>query len=405
MPTDEPILYTSGPCSPRSRRWEPWLCTLLLVIAGCGGSPERRSAAPLPTLLIEARGALERGDVVQARRIFASLESPEQPASLRGMARLGLGRCALASGNTTEAIRHLEVARKILDSGAQRARALLYLGEAQLRSGATNTGLNHLENAYTALSDAEDRSRAAYLITNSLDHLGDPVPALYRNAAGNHDFPEYSSIWLKPAVISIVEEPVKPPPTVKPAVTRLTPPPRIRIQQRTSWNARPVRTGAVQPMSRPDRITVHHTADQPAIASIGLRNPQEYLQRIQQYCQSPNLKWGDIGYHYLISSDGRIWEGRPIRYQGAHAGNNSLNRGNIGIALIGNFDEKRPSSKQVESLGSLLGALSSLHKIRPTRIYSHKDLRDTGCPGKHLQSILSTLVANLNRSDQARRAR
>ena len=157
-------------------------------------------------------------------------------------------------------------------------------------------------------------------------------------------------------------------------------------------------------MSRPTRITVHHTADQPAIAALGIREPKAYLRRIQDYCTG-SLKWGDIGYHYLISSDGRIWEGRPLKYQGAHAGNNSLNRGNIGIALIGNFDEDRPSSSQVKSLGSLLSALTSVHGIGSNRIYGHQDLRDTGCPGTHLQAVLSRLVSKLNRISTARKTR
>ncbi len=373
----------------------------MVLVSGCGGTPPRRTPLPQPTALLDARGALEQGKIVRARQIFSSLESPERPLSLRGMARIGLGRCAIAEGDLDEAIRHLGVARKLLPSGSQHARVRLYLGEAQLRAGAINSGLNHLETAFPSLVDADDRSRAAFLITGTLDQLGDAVPALYRTAAGGHSYPEYSSIWrrTRPAPPTVVAVPtVQPPVQIRPTH------PRLKIHQRNSWNARPVRTRSVVPMSRPTRITVHHTADQPAIAALGIREPKAYLRRIQDYCTG-SLKWGDIGYHYLISSDGRIWEGRPLKYQGAHAGNNSLNRGNIGIALIGNFDLDRPSSSQVKSLGSLLSALSTVHGIASSRIYGHQDLRDTGCPGTHLQAVLSRLVAKLNRTSTARKTR
>jgi hypothetical protein len=125
---------------------------------------------------------------------------------LRGLARIGLGRCAIAEGDLDEAIRHFGVARKLLPSGSQHARVRLYLGEAQLRAGAINSGLNQLETAFPSLVDADDRSRAAFLITGTLDQLGDAVPALYRTAAGGHSYPEYSSIWrrTRPAPPTVV---------------------------------------------------------------------------------------------------------------------------------------------------------------------------------------------------------
>jgi hypothetical protein len=43
---------------------------------------------------------------------------------------------------------------------------------------------------------------------------------------------------------------------------------------------------------------------------------------------------GDIGYHYIVDRSGAIWQGRRIRYQGAHA-RGSANNGNIGIVLLG----------------------------------------------------------------------
>ena len=52
--------------------------------------------------------------------------------------------------------------------------------------------------------------------------------------------------------------------------------------------------------------------------------------------------WADIGYHYVIDRQGRIWEGRELSWKGAHAGNKQANENNVGIALIGNFENVEP---------------------------------------------------------------
>lgn len=44
----------------------------------------------------------------------------------------------------------------------------------------------------------------------------------------------------------------------------------------------------------------------------------------------------DVGYHYAIDTDGRIYEGRPIEIKGAHV--NNANTGVIGIVLLGDFE-------------------------------------------------------------------
>ena len=92
-----------------------------------------------------------------------------------------------------------------------------------------------------------------------------------------------------------------------------------------------------------------------------------------------------------------------MKYQGAHAGNPTLNRGNIGIALIGNFDRTKPSTAQVRSLQNLLASLCDLYRIQPSKIFGHGDLKTTGCPGRHLRSILRELVRKLENSNLSHR--
>ena len=374
------------------------LLILPLLVSGCGGGPDPRLAAPVTAPFENIEQLIDSRKTAQARRQLEPYASPEQPNAIRGQARLGLGRCALAEKNLDEAFRHLDKARKLLPEGKIRARAQLYLGEVLLRKKAVNSALNQLESAFDRLARRDLRTRAAFMIVRTLDESDDKVPTLYRDAMGDAYFPEYSGIWSTPR--PTIEKSSGPPLPEKTTVIskpkKLTPPrSRIRLYKRNQWSAKPVRKSSVNPMTRPFRLTVHHTADQSNLESLGASNPREYLQRLQGYCQN-NLDWGDIGYHYLISKDGRIWEGRPMKYQGAHAGNHSLNRGNIGVALIGNFDKIRPSTAQIRSLQQLIEDLRTLYKIPPSKIFGHGDLKETGCPGTYLKDVLGELIRRMD---------
>ena len=369
-----------------------------MFLIGCSSGPNRRAVLqdPFPIPTEEFESLLARGKTYQARALLEPLASPEQANSIRGLARLGLGRCDLVDLKIEDSVRHLNKARKLLPPGPDQARAQFYLGVAYLRNKSVMSALNHLEAAFSGVRDPDLKTRAAYLISRTLDELGDPVSTLYRNTAGDKYFPEYSGIWARPTS-AIVKSTVEISPkisTPKKEVRKLTPPPRLKLIKRNQWSAGPVRKASVNPMTRPFRITVHHTADQENLSAIGKSDPQEYLQILQRYCQN-TLDWGDIGYHYLISKDGRIWEGRSMRYQGAHAGNSTLNRGNIGIALIGNFDHEKPSTAQIRSLQNLLSGLCDNYSISPGKIFGHGDLKTTGCPGRHLSEILRELIRKL----------
>ncbi len=359
--------------------------------------------ATIPAPLGEFESLIAEGKTFQARSLLEPYASPEQSNTVRGLARLGLGRCDLIDRRIDDAIRHLDKARRLLPPGPDQARAQLYLGEAYLRNKAVMTALNHLESAFDGLRDADLKSRASYMIVRTHDELGDPVPIIYREAAGKSYFAEYSEIWSQPQPVTVKSTVDLSPAssTSKPKVKALTPAPALKLYKRNQWGSRPVRKSSVSPMSRPFRMTVHHTADQDSLDNIGQSDPREYLKILQRYCQD-TLDWGDLGYHYLISKDGRIWEGRPLKYQGAHAGNTALNRGNIGIALIGNFDEDKPSTAQIRSLQSLLGTLCIIYEISPGKIHSHGDLRTTGCPGKNLDPVLRELVRKLKSSAWAK---
>ena len=102
--------------------------------------------------------------------------------------------------------------------------------------------------------------------------------------------------------------------------------------------------------------------------------------------------WGDIGYHYLIDPDGRVYEGRRLKWQGAHAtGSNNID--NIGVCMIGNFAIERPTAAALNALDALLVDLRGKYGIPRSELHGHQHFTNTECPGVHLSAWLSRYKA------------
>ena len=173
---------------------------------------------------------------------------------------------------------------------------------------------------------------------------------------------------------------------------------QIEVVSRASWGARRPRVDRMEPMGRPTRITVHHSA----LWSSDSQAQAFKFARIFQRTHMQDRSWGDLGYHWLIDRQGRILEGREMRYQGAHAGNGASNRHNIGICLLGNFEPGRaeraqhPSNAQVASLEKLIHALARRWSIPPGQILTHQEVHPNGqaataCPGIWLSPVVAQI--------------
>lgn len=173
------------------------------------------------------------------------------------------------------------------------------------------------------------------------------------------------------------------------------------VQPRKAWQAVAPDRGNITPMGRIHRVTIHHSAmyfrdTRPASCSA-------QIQRIQRD-HMRNRDYGDIGYHYLIDPSGRIWQGRELRYQGAHA-SGSNNAGNVGICLLGNFVRGRngqgPTQSQVSALRQLTAVLVQRHGIRAEAIFSHSDFKATDCPGALMLPVVDQLVRDMHKQGAA----
>lgn len=152
---------------------------------------------------------------------------------------------------------------------------------------------------------------------------------------------------------------------------------------RSTWTRQSVIRSLANPMNGVNRITIHHDA----IPAQRLRTQSDAIARLNSVRQS-HLKegWADIGYHYVIDPQGRVWEGRPLTFQGAHV--KDTNEHNIGVMCMGNFDQHRPTSSQIASLDGFVAVLMRRHRIPANRVYTHQELMATRCPGRNLQSYM-----------------
>lgn len=104
--------------------------------------------------------------------------------------------------------------------------------------------------------------------------------------------------------------------------------------------------------------------------------------------------WDEMGYHFVIDNgnggpDGKVEIGSRWRKQkwGAHTktANNEYNNFGIGICLVGNFMNRMPSARQLESMRQLVKYLMVAHDIPPQNVIAHKDapvLKKTECCGR-----------------------
>ncbi|MER6625154.1 peptidoglycan recognition protein [Streptomyces sp. NPDC000931] len=187
--------------------------------------------------------------------------------------------------------------------------------------------------------------------------------------------------------------------------------PRPAIVTRRGWGAdeslrekRFVYTGKVK------AAFVHHTA-----SGNGYKCSQapSLIRGFHRY-HVRSLGWRDIGYNFLVDKCGRIYEGRaggvakPVK--GAHT--LGFNTNTTGIAVIGSYGSKKPSSSAVKAVARLTAWKLGLHgmnpraktylksaggnlyrkgkKVRLNVISGHRDGFNTSCPGGKLYKKLGT---------------
>ena len=183
-----------------------------------------------------------------------------------------------------------------------------------------------------------------------------------------------------------------------------SPPPRPTIISRTEWGARPLSLtapeefGAFDAQTNPEGVLTY-SDDLNAVLNTIVVHHSAFSHTGPAEIQGLHIDrrgFADVAYHYMIDSDGIIFEGREINIRGAHV--QGFNTGSVGIVLLGNFNDDDPNEAQLTSLQALVDYLRYTYDIR--YLAGHKDYPDqspdgTECPGANLYPMLPELAHSL----------
>ena len=368
-----------------------WLGAFLLM-AACHSLPEESRE-----VLEEARSEARSGRPEQALERLDGL--PRQTPT----SRLLRGQILLDSGRGDEA-RPLffGVLGSSASGDAERCAAATALGTMGLEAGEFSRASRRFEAALDWGLSSEARDRARVGLVRSALARGDRDEArrwLGRLESDSNARALAEQLGLKRPI----PKARKPRPPRRRRQKRLprqvARPSSATIQGRSEWGAAPAIRSRLVAMRGLRYITIHHTGEQDDDGRALSRG--RVAARIRSYQAGHQKSWADIGYHFLIDRSGRVWEGRELRWQGAHGGNGPANQNNVGIALIGNCSLHHPPKAQVAGLESLLRWLVRDKGIAPSSILGHNAVRKnhglggTDCPGRYLRPEVARLRMRL----------
>lgn len=118
-------------------------------------------------------------------------------------------------------------------------------------------------------------------------------------------------------------------------------------------------------------LTIHHTV-----------TPTDFpVEAIAGY-HVQTLGWPGIGYHFVITYDGTIYQTNYLKTVSYHSyGDNDFS---VGIALMGDFTNVPPSAEQILATAELVEHLGVGLPVWPLDVAGHKNMPNsqTACPGE-----------------------
>jgi murein DD-endopeptidase MepM/ murein hydrolase activator NlpD len=126
-------------------------------------------------------------------------------------------------------------------------------------------------------------------------------------------------------------------------------------------------------------VIIHHSAtDEGTVAGMDAYHRRER-----------GMEYG-LAYHFVIGNghgmrDGEVAVGNRWKQQlrGGHLRSEAQNEVALGICLVGNFDARPPTARQLQSLNALVRTLMSRCKLPASAVRTHQQINviSTRCPG------------------------
>ncbi|NXK50614.1 PGRP2 amidase, partial [Chauna torquata] len=160
------------------------------------------------------------------------------------------------------------------------------------------------------------------------------------------------------------------------------------IVPRCMWGARPYR-GTPRTLSLPlGFVYIHHTfvPSAPCRSFAACARAMRAMQRFHQDTRG----WDDIGYSFVVGSDGYLYQGRGWHWVGAHTkGHNSKG---YGVGYVGNFSASLPDPDAIALVrdGLLPCAVRAGWLHRNYTLHGHRQVVNTSCPGDSLFQEIKT---------------
>uniref|UniRef100_A0A8C5I1T1 N-acetylmuramoyl-L-alanine amidase-like n=1 Tax=Gouania willdenowi TaxID=441366 RepID=A0A8C5I1T1_GOUWI len=152
-----------------------------------------------------------------------------------------------------------------------------------------------------------------------------------------------------------------------------------QVISRCQWGAQPFR-GTPIPLSLPlPFLYIHHT-ENPSEPCLTFEKCASDMRAIQRYHQDER-GWSDIGYSFVIGSEGHIFEGRGWEIQGRHTkGHNSIG---YGVSVIGNYNSTLPSVEAMDLIRHRFYqcAVDGGGLMANFTLHGHRQVVATDCPG------------------------
>ncbi|XP_074836189.1 N-acetylmuramoyl-L-alanine amidase [Carettochelys insculpta] len=160
------------------------------------------------------------------------------------------------------------------------------------------------------------------------------------------------------------------------------------IIPRCMWRARPYKGTPTQLQLPLSFVYIHHTSSpsQPCRTFPECAADMRSMQRFHQ----DDRGWDDIGYSFVVGSDGYMYQGRGWNWVGAHT--RGYNRKGYGVGFIGNYMDTLPEAFALRLVRDnfLLCAVKG-SKIRANyTVHGHRQMGHTMCPGNMLFQEIQT---------------
>lgn len=212
--------------------------------------------------------------------------------------------------------------------------------------------------------------------------------------------------------LTLVDVPEEPAAAVMAPLAAVTGTPTVITRE--EWGARPQ---ACQPDVATKGLVgavVHHTAGSNDYTTV--EQAERQIRGDQAY-HIDGRKWCDIGYNFIVDKWGNIYEGRADSLTkpviGVHAG--GFNTATVGVSMLGNYETAVTPAAMVSAVAQIVGWRLGAYGIHPegtmtyhtlggdnskfpagtdvrlSRVFGHREVSYTTCPGRHGFAQMSTI--------------